>query len=178
MKTRIMLVLLWSAVFLMSMSTSASASEKYVSTEFGFAASFPAAVIRKQISPDVVTFDANAPGGKWEAQVNVISNVVMPKEVTHEVMETKLAEFLKDHAMTQVDVSSYTAFQGYTALSATTTFFIKNRDTNHFVVYLVVVDMKLVFVKEQKRVYIIEGMAVQGIDRSAIQPFLDSFEFQ
>jgi hypothetical protein len=176
-KTRITRVHLWSAVFLMSMSISASAGEKYVSTEFGFAASFPAAVIRKEITPGVATFDANAPGGKWEAQVNVIGNVAMPKEVTHEVMENKLAEYLKDHTMTQVGASSFTALQGNPALSATSTFFINNQDTN-FVVYLVVVDMKLVFVKAQKRVYVVEGMAVQGIDRSAIQPFLDSFEFQ
>jgi hypothetical protein len=164
-------------------ATFASATDKYVSTEFGFAASFPAEVVHTQTTPEVNSFVAPAPGGAWEAQVRVTKNVVLPREVSKEFMEAKLAEVLKDGGMTQTDASSYTTFQGYPALHATATFLIDNRNTSH-VAYPVVVDMKLIFVKSQNlvkgqnRVYWVAGWAMQGQDRSGIQAFLDSFELR
>jgi len=92
-------------------------------------------------------------------------------------MEAKLGEVLRDGGMTQTGASSYTTFHGYPALLATATFFVDNRHTQH-VEYPVVVDMKLIFVKGQNRVYWVAGWAIQGGDRSRIQPFLDSFELR
>jgi len=164
-------------------ATFASATDKYVSTEFGFAASFPADVAHTQITPEVNSFVANGPGGAWVAQVKVTKNVVMPQKVTKEFMEAKLAEVLKDGGLVQDGASSYTTFQGYPALLATATFIVDNRRTEH-VPYPVVVDMKLIFVKSQNlvkgqnRVYWVAGWAIQGEDRSGIQSFLDSFELR
>jgi hypothetical protein len=164
-------------------SSFASATDKYVSNEFGFAASFPADVIHTQITPDVNSFVANGPGGAWVAQVKVTNNVAMPREVTKEFMEAKLGEVLRDGGMTQTGASSYTTFRGYPAVLATATFIIDNRHTQH-VEYPVVVDMKLIFVKDQNlikgqnRVYWVAGWAIQGGDRSRIQQFLDSFELR
>ena len=89
MKTRISLVLL-----LVLIGSFASATDKYVSTEFGFAASFAANVVRSQVTPDAASFYASVPGGAWAAQVKVTKNAVMPSKLTHEVMEAKLAEVL------------------------------------------------------------------------------------
>ena len=181
MKTKTSLLLL---VILILIATFASAADKYVSTDFGFAASFPANVVRTQTASDVASFVASAPGGgAWVAQVKVTKNVVMPQKVTKEFMEAKLAEVLKGGFMTQTGASSYTTFHGYPALLATATFIINNRDTN-FVSYSAVIDMKLIFVKSanlvngQNRVYWVSGWAIQGQDRSGIQSFLDSFELR
>jgi len=178
MKTRALLLL---AVVLIA--SFATAADKYVSTDFGFAASFPADVVHSQVTPDVNRFSANVPGGAWVAQVKVTKNVAMPREVTKEFMETKLAEALKDGGMVQDGATSYTTFQGHPALLATATFIANNRTTNH-VAYPVVVDMKLIFVegqnliKGQNRVYWVAGWATKGGDRSGIQSFLDSFELK
>jgi hypothetical protein len=172
MKTKISLLL-----FGILIATFASATNKYVSADFGFAAAYPADVVRTQIASDVASFVANAPGGAWVAEVKAFKDVAMPKEVTGEFMEAKLAEVLKAGGMTQTGASSYTTFHGCPTLLATATFFINNRDTQH-VFYAVVVDMKLIFVKGQNRVYWVAGWAVQGEDRSGIQPFLDSFELR
>ncbi|HEY6304542.1 MAG TPA: hypothetical protein VIX14_15905 [Terriglobales bacterium] len=180
MKTTTSLLLL---VILILLTTFASAADKYVSTGFGFAASFPANVVRTQTASDMASFVASAPGGAWVAQVKVTKNVVMPRKVTKEFMEAKLAEVLKSGFMTQTGASSYTAFHGYPALLATATFIINNRDTN-FVSYSAVIDMKLIFVKSenlvngQNRVYWVSGWAIQGQDRSGIQSFLDSFDLR
>jgi hypothetical protein len=181
MRTKTSLLLL---VIVILIATFASAADKYVSTDFGFAASFPANVVRTQTASDVASFVASAPGGgAWVAQVKVTKNVVMPQKVTKEFMEAKLAEVLKSGFMTQTGASSYTTFHGYPALLATATFIINNRDTN-FVSYSAVIDMKLIFVKGenlvngQNRVYWVSGWAIQGQDRSGIQSFLDSFELR
>ncbi len=177
MKTTVLLLL---AVVLVSF---AAAADKYVSTDSGFAASFPADVVHTQVTPDVNRFSANVPGGAWEAQVKVTKNVVMPPEVTKEFMQTKFAEALKDGGMVQDGAPSYTTFQGCPALLATATFIANNRTTNH-VAYPVVVDMKLIFVqgenltKGQNRLYWVAGWAIKGADRSGIQSFLDSFELR
>lgn len=89
MKTKISLVL-----FLISLATLASAAAKYVSTDFGFAGSYPADVVRSQISSDVASFTATAPASAWVAQVKVVKNVAMPREITKQFMEAKLAEVL------------------------------------------------------------------------------------
>jgi hypothetical protein len=60
MKMKTLLVLLPLVV-----ATPTSATDKYVSTEFGFAVSFPAQVISSQIRPDVFLFKAPAPGSAW-----------------------------------------------------------------------------------------------------------------
>ncbi|MGD0214070.1 MAG: hypothetical protein ABSB87_12625 [Terriglobales bacterium] len=171
------------ALSLLLIASFASATDKYISTEFGFAASFPGDVVHSQITPDVSLFDASAPGSAWEVQVKVTKNVAMPKEVTKEFMEAKLAEVIKSGNMVQTGVTSYTTFQGYPALVATAIFTINNRDTQH-VTYAVVVDIKLIFVKDrnlmkgQNRLYLVDGMATQGKDRSGIQSFFDSFELR
>jgi hypothetical protein len=172
MKTKILLLL--AAILLM---TAFAFAGKYVANEFGFAASFPADVAHTQITPDVNSFVANGPGGAWVAQVKVTKNVAMPEKITKEFMEAKLAEVLKGGFMTQTGASSYTTFQGHPAVVATATFIINNRNTN-FVSYSAVADMKLIFVKSQNRVYWVAGWAIQGGDRSGIQPFLDSFELR
>jgi hypothetical protein len=178
MKKRISL-----ALFVLLLTPFASAADKYVSTEFGFAASFPANVVRSQINSDAASFTANAPGGAWVAEVKVAKNVAMPKEITKAVMAARLANVLKEGGMTQVGSTSLTTFQDHPTLLATATFIVNNQDTN-FVAYPVVVDIKLIFVsnrnltKGQNRVYTVSGRAIQGKDRSAIQPFLDSFELR
>jgi hypothetical protein len=178
MKTNTSLLLL--AILI---ATFASAADKYVSSEFGFAASYPGDVVRTQVTSDVASFAAKAPGGAWVAQVKAYKNVVMPQDVTKEFMEGKLKEVLRDGGMTQTGASSYTTFQGHPALLATATFIINNGETN-FVSYSAVVDMKLIFVKGQNlikgqnRVYWVAGWAIQGKVRSGIQPFLDSFELR
>jgi hypothetical protein len=178
MKTNISLVLL-----LILIATVMSAGDKYVSTEFGFAASFPADVVSSQITPDVFLFKASAPRNTWEGQVKVTRNVVMPQEVTKEFMEAKLAEVIKSGGMAQTGSSSYTIFQGHPALIAKAIFVVNKRDT-HEVSYAVEVNMKLIFVKSENlvkgknRIYMVDGMAIQGGDRSAIQSFLDSFELK
>jgi hypothetical protein len=175
-KTSLLLLAILTATF-------ASAADKYVSTEFGFAASYPADVVRTQVTSDVASFAAKAPGGAWVAQVKAYKNVVMPVEITKEFMEGKLKEVLRDGGMTQTGASSYTTFQGHPALLAKATFIINNGETN-FVSYSAVVDMKLIFVKGQNlikgqsRVYWVAGWAIQGKDRSGIEPFLDSFELR
>jgi hypothetical protein len=178
MKTRVSLLL--AVVLMVSFAT---AADKYVSTDFGFAASFPANVVHTQVTTDVNRFSANVPGGAWVAQVKVTKNVVMPQKVTKEFMEAKLAEALKDGGMVQDGATSYTTFQGYPAILATATFIVDNRNTNH-VAYPAVVDMKLIFaegqnlIKGQNRVYWVAGWAIKGEDRSGIQSFLDSFELR
>lgn len=85
--------------------------------------------------------------------------------------------------MTQTGASSYTTFHGHPALLATANFFVNNQFTN-YVSYNATVDMKLIFVKSphlidgQNRMYWVGGWALQGKDRSGIQPFLDSFELR
>ncbi|MGD0507191.1 MAG: hypothetical protein ABSA27_05305 [Terriglobales bacterium] len=178
MKMKTLLLLL-----MILITTLASATDKYVSADFGFAASFPAEVVHTQTTPEVNSFVADAPGGAWEAQVKVTKNVVMPREVSREFMEAKLAEVLKGGGMTQTGASSYTTLQGHPALLATATFIVDNRNTS-YVSYAAVVDMKLIFVKSQNlvkgqnRVYWVLGWAIQGQDRSGIQAFLDSFELR
>lgn len=178
MKTKFSLVLL--AILL---ATLTSASDKYVSTEFGFAVSFPPGVISSQITPDVFLFEASAPTNAWEAQVKVTKNVVMPPEITKEFMEAKLAEVIKSGGMTQSGVTSYTVCQGHPALLASAFFIVDSRDSNE-VSYATLINMELIFVKSQNpakgnnRIYMVDGMANQGRDRSAIQPFLDSFELR
>ncbi len=178
MKTKVSLVPL-----LILLATLASAAAKYVSSDFGFAGSYPADVVRSQITSDVASFTASAPAGAWVAQVKVIKNVAMPQEITKQFMEAKLAEILSDGGMIQKGASSYTTFQGHPALLATATFLVNNRYTN-FVSHNAAVDMKLIFVKSQNvikgqnRVYWVAGWAIQGKDRSGIQPFLDSFELR
>jgi hypothetical protein len=178
MKTRISLVLL-----VVLIANFATAADKYVSRDFGFAASFPADVVHTQVTPDVNRFSANVPGGAWVAQVKVTKNVVMPQKVTKEFMEAKLAECLKDGGMVQDGATSFTTFQGYPAILATATFIADNRSTNR-VAYSAVVDMKLIFVegqnliKGQNRVYWVAGWAIKGGDRSGILSFLDSFELR
>jgi len=177
-RTRILLFLATALI-----ATSASAADKYVSADFGFAASYPANVVRSQISSDAASFTASAPANAWVAQVKVNKNVAMPQEITKEFMEVKLAEVLKAGGMTQTGASSYTTFHHHPALLATATFFLNDRTTN-FVSYYVAVDMKLIFVtsqnlvKGQNRLYWVAGWALQGEDRSGIQSFLDSFELR
>jgi hypothetical protein len=178
MKTKISL-----ALFLISLATLASAADKYVSTDFGFAGSYPADVVRSQIASDVASFTATAPASAWVAQVKVVKNVTMPQEITKQFMDAKLAEILRGGGMTQTGASSYTTFEGHPALLATANFIVNNQFTN-FVSYNAPVDMKLIFVKSprplngQNRIYWVAGWAIQGKDRSAIQPFLDSFELR
>jgi hypothetical protein len=177
MKTKISLL-----IFLMSLATLAAAADKYVSTDFGFAGSYPAEVVRSQTTSDAASFTASAPASAWVAQVKVAKNVAMPQEITKQFMEAKLAEILGGGGMTQTGTSSYTTFGGHPALLATATFLVNNQYTN-FVSYSAVVDMKLIFVKSrqlngQNRVYWVAGWAIQGKDRSGIQPFLDSFELR
>ena len=168
---------------LVLIATSASAAGKYVSDEYGFAASFPAEVVHSQISSDVSLFDASAPGKAWEGQVKVTRNVTMPQQVTKDFMDSKLAELIKSGGMAQTGDSSYTTFQGHPALLATAIFIINNRDTQD-VAYAVVVDIRLIFVrsqnliKGQNRIYQVNGIAIQGKDRSGIQTFLNSFELK
>lgn len=177
MRTKILLALL------LLPAAWASAAAKYVSTDFGFAASYPAEVVRSQITSDVASFTAGAPAGAWVAQVKVVKNVAMPQEITKQFMEAKLAEILSSGGMTQTGASSYTTFEGHPALLATATFLVNNQYTN-FVSYNAAVDMKLIFVKSenlikgQNRVYWVAGWAIQGKDRSGIQPFLESFELK
>ncbi|MGB7333691.1 MAG: hypothetical protein WBD25_20065, partial [Terriglobales bacterium] len=175
MKAKILLPL-----FVILIATFASAADRYVSNEFGFAASFPADVAHSQIAPDVSLFRASPPGGAWEAQVKVFRNVVMPEEISKAFMEAKLAEVLESGGMTQAGVSSYTKFQGHSTLVATATFLTRrdsDRYTDH-VSFVVVVDIKLIFVKRQKRIYLVDGLAIEGKDRSGIDSFLDSFELR
>jgi len=178
MKTNYSLPLL-----LILIATSASATSKYVSDEYGFAASFPTEVVHSQISPDVSLFDASAPGNAWEVQVKVTRNVTMPQQLTRDFMDSKLAEVIKSGGMAQTGDSSYTTFQGHPALVATAIFIVGNSNTQN-VSYAVVVDIKLIFVKSQNlikgqnRIYLVDGMAIQGRDRAGIQTFLDSFELK
>ncbi len=157
--------------------------DKYVSDEYGFAASFPTEVVHSQISPDVSLFDASAPGNAWEVQVKVTRNVIMPQQLTRDFMDSKLAEVIKSGGMAQTGDSSYTTFQGHPALVATAIFIVSNSNTQN-VSYAVVVDIKLIFVKSQNlikgqnRIYLVDGMAIQGRDRAGIQTFLDSFELK
>ncbi len=187
MKTLVILVLL-------ALTGSAFAQEppktldKYVSDEYGFAASFPTEVVHSQISPDVSLFDASAPGNAWEVQVKVTRNVIMPQQLTRDFMDSKLAEVIKSGGMAQTGDSSYTTFQGHPALVATAIFIVSNtsgrRSSTQNVSYAVVVDIKLIFVKSQNlikgqnRIYLVDGMAIQGRDRAGIQTFLDSFELK
>jgi hypothetical protein len=170
MKTKISLLL-----FLLSLATIASAAAKYVSTDFGFAASYPADVVRSQVTSDEASFTASAPASAWVAQVKVLKHVAMPHELSKQFMEAKLGEILSSGGMTQTGATSYTTIHGHPALLATATFVVNNQYTN-FVSYNAPVDMKLIFVKN--RVYWVAGWAIQGKDRSAIQPFLDSFELR
>jgi hypothetical protein len=178
MKTKISPLLLVTLL-----AASASAADKYVSADFGFAAAYPANVVRTQPSSDTANFVAGAPGGAWVTQVKVTRNVAMPREVTHEFMAAKLAEVLKDGGMTQTGATSFTTFQGHPALIATATFFVNNVNTRG-VYYTAVADMKLIFVqsrnlaKGQNRIYWVAAWALEGQDRSRIQPFLDSFELK
>jgi hypothetical protein len=173
----------FSLLLLVLIATSASAASRYVSAEYGFAASFPADVVHSQILPDVSLFDASTPGSAWQAQVKVTRNVTMPQQITKDFMDSKLAEVIKSGGMVQRGDSSYITFQGHPALLATAIFFINNSNTQG-VSYAVVVDIKLIFVKSQNlikgqnRIYLVDGMAIQGKDRSGIQAFLDSFELK
>ncbi len=181
-KTRISLLL---AVVISALltTTSASAADKYVSPDFGFAAAYPGSVVRSQVSSDVATFIASAPGDAWVAQVKVTQNVVMPQDITKDFMDAKLAEVLKANGMTQTGASSYGRLHGNRVVLARATFYINNADTN-YVTYPVVADMKLIFVTGQSlvtgqnRLYFVAGWAIQGKDRTGIQPFLDSFELR
>ncbi len=173
----------WLLLLMVLIATSASATSKYVSDEYGFAASFPAEVVHSQISSDAVLFDASAPVNAWEAQVKVTRNVTMPQQVTRDFMDSKLAEVIKSGGMAQTGDSSYTTFQGHPALAATA-IFIVNASSTQNVSYAVVVDIKLIFVKSQNlikgqnRIYQVDAMAIQGMDRSGIQAFMDSFELK
>jgi hypothetical protein len=159
------------------------ASDKYVSTGFGFAASFPAEVVSSQIGPDVFLFRASAPGNAWEAQVKITKNVAMPQEVTKEFMDARLAEVIKGGGMTQSGGTSYAVCQGHPAVLASAIFVVDNTGSNQ-VSYSTLVSMKLVFVNGRNpaqgnnRIYMVDGMAIQGQNRSAIQWFLDSFELR
>ncbi|HEX3739641.1 MAG TPA: hypothetical protein VHV29_07935 [Terriglobales bacterium] len=178
MKTKILLVLLPVLV-----ATVTSASDKYVSTEFGFAASFPAAVVSSQTGPDVFLFKATAPGSAWEAQVKVSQNVAMPQEITKGFMEAKLAEVINSGGMKQSRGTSYATVRGHPAVLASAVFVVDNTGSNQ-VSYATLVNIKLVFVKSRNpakgnnRIYMVDGLAIQGQDRSAIQQFIDSFELK
>jgi hypothetical protein len=107
----------------------------------------------------------------------------MPQQLTRDFMDSKLAEVIKSGDMAQTGDSSYTTFQGHPALVATAIFIVGNSNTQN-VSYAVVVDIKLIFVKSQNlikgqnRIYLVDGMAIQGRDRAGIQTFLDSFELK
>lgn len=182
MKTKILQPLLL-VMIAMTIATLASAADKYVSADLGFAASFPANVVSTQTTPDVANFVASAPLGAWVAQVRVFKNVAMPREITKRVMDAKLAEVLKTGGMIQTGATSYTTVNGHPAVLATATFFIKNEQTQ-YVSYRAIADMKLVFVQSrslvegQNRLYWATGWAVETKDRSGVQPFLDSFELR
>jgi hypothetical protein len=164
-------------LLLVMIATSAMAADKYLSSDFGFAAAFPADVVQTQVTSDVSTFVAGAPGGGWVAQIKAFKNVTMPQDVGKKFMETKLAEVLSDGGMTQTGNSSYTQFHHYPALFTTATFFVNNANTS-YLSRRVAVDMELIFVPAQNRFYFVAGWAVQGLDRSAIQPFINSFELR
>jgi hypothetical protein len=105
----------------------------------------------------------------------------MPQGVTEELMKAKLAEIIESGGMTQSGATSYTVFQGHPVLLANAVFVTDNKDSNE-VSYATLVTIKLIFVqsrnpaKGNNRIYMVVGMAIKGQDRSAIQPFLDSFE--
>jgi hypothetical protein len=108
---------------------------------------------------------------------------MMPPEITKEFKEAKLAEDIKSGGMKQSDDTSYTVSQGDPALLARAVFLVDNSGSNQ-VSYATLVNIKLVFVKSQNpakrndRIYMVNGLAIQGHDRSAIQSFLDSFELK
>jgi hypothetical protein len=178
MKTKILLVF-----FSLGVVALTSASDQYVSTELGFAASFPAEIVSSQIGPDIFLFKATAPGNAWEAQVKVSQNVAMPQEITKEFMEAKLAEVIKSGGMKQSGGTSYSTCQGHPAVLAKAAFVADNTGSNQ-VSYATLADIKLVFVesrnpaKGNNRIYMIDGLAIQGQDRSGIERFLDSFELK
>jgi hypothetical protein len=157
------------------------AGDKYVSTEFGFAASFPAEVVSSQIAPDVFLFKATAPGNAWEAQVKVRQNVAMPQDVSKDFMEAKLAEVIKSGGMKQSGAASYTTCQNHPAVLASAVFIVDNTRSNE-PSYATLVNVKLVFVRSRNpakgnnRIYMVDGLAIQGQGRSGIEQFLNSFE--
>lgn len=115
--------------------------------------------------------------------MKVIQNVAMPSEVTKESMETKLADVIKSGGMKQSGSTSYTVCQGYPALLANAVFIVDNTSSNQ-VSYATLVNIKLIFVKSHNpakgnnRIYMVDGLGIQGRDRSAIQQFVDSFELK
>jgi hypothetical protein len=176
MKTKFLLVL-----FSLTIAGITSATDKYTSTEFGFAASFPSEVVSSQIGPDVFQFKASGPGNAWEAQVKVSQNVAMPQEITKDFMKAKLSEVIKSGGMKQSGAISYTTCQNYPSVLANAAFVVDNTRSNE-PSYATLVNLKLVFVKSRNpakgnnRIYMVDGLAIQGQGRSGIEQFLNSFE--
>ena len=140
----------------------------YVSTVFGFKATFPGEVQQSRIEPNDDNFVGYAPSKAWAGQVQVLSIPGMDKtEITSDYMDARLKEIIEGAQMTLVS-SRHTTFQGNPAITVAGTLNAGAIDVN----------MVIVFTQSRNRIYSADVVLLHSADHSVVQPFLDSFELR
>ena len=156
------------AAFLL-ISMVVSATDKFVSGDYGFACSFPGAPQQAK-NGETTYFTAYNANRSLFAQVLITSMDLSKVEDMNAFLDEVLTQVLKDMNGT-LKSKQHAALQNYPAVRATVLMTLD--DGRKFDIGMVVIA-----VKGKNLTYTVDAGTLTNEDHSGIQPFLDSFEIR
>jgi hypothetical protein len=157
------------AALALMLSPVASASSKFVSEDYGFAASFVGNV-EQTTETDIARFNSSNADRTLLTQVQVLKVDLSGADDMDKYLDVFLTAMVKNTVLHIVD-QSHTTFQGFPAAKVRLSMLNPSGVD-------VDITMLLIVVKGKSRIYTVAGMAGKTNDHSGIQPFLDSFEIR
>lgn len=153
-----------------SVPRAASASRKFASEEFGFAANFISGDVKeKKVAPVMIAFtSSNLPGTEY-SEVRVLNKDLSQEAVDSAYLDRMMQMIVKNGGFGFLDTAKHTTVHGYPAI--TQNFRIDPASGHEGFL-----SMMIVVAKDRNHIYMVSGSVGPHANRSIIQRFLDSFE--